>query len=116
MSAAADPDALPVRLLPHAGSGDRSPPRQLGMGTRPVGPGPVAHSADRHCGYHVLHAAPDAASCHGPGPAEDDEYHDAGDAGLYQLESGGWTLLVLVHGQPDRLGAASCHEPYRART
>src|SRR5258706_8551236 len=76
----------------------------------------MAYSPDRHCGHHVLHATPDATSWHGPSSAEDDEHHDANNAGLYQLESGSRTVPVLVDGQPDRICAASSDEPHPAGT
>ena len=85
------------------------------LGVRSVFPGPVAHPAGRRYHHHAVHATHDAAGGHGPDAAEDDEPFHAGDAGLHQLEPGGWALPVLVDRQPDRYRAADHYEPHPAR-
>ena len=69
--------------------------------------------ADYH--HHAVHAAHDAAGRYGSRAAEDDEPHDAADAGLYQLEPRCRVVPLLVGRQLDRDRAAVDHEPNATR-
>src|ERR1019366_2486616 len=114
MSAAADPDAVPVCVLPDAQRGDGFAACTVDVGARSFGTRSVAHSAG--CDYrdHADHAADDAAGGHGSGAAEDDEHHDARHARPHELEPAGGVGLVLVRRAVDWDRAAVGDESYIA--
>src|ERR1700704_5993365 len=114
MSAAGDPDAISVRLLPDAQCRDGSAACALDVDSRSFGARSMAHSAGcDHC-YDANYAADDAAGRDGSGAAEDDEHHDAGHAGPHELESASRVGLVLVRGAVDRHRAAVGDESHGA--
>src|ERR1700716_1280243 len=114
MSAARDPDAVSVCLLPHAQCRDGSASRAVDVDSRSFGARSVAHSAGCDHRYDANYAADDAAGGHGSGAAEDDEHHDAGHAGPHELESASRVGLVLVRGAVDRHRAAVGNESHGA--
>src|ERR1700694_39990 len=106
MSAAGDPDAVSVCVLPDAQCRDGSAARAVAVDSRSFSARSVAHSANFNHRNDVFHAAADAAGGHGSGAAEDDELHDARHAGLHELVSAGGVWLVLGGGPRDRDCAA----------
>src|SRR6202158_6512698 len=98
MSAACDPDAISVCVLPHAERRDGSATCAVDVDPRSFCARSVAHSAGCDHHYDANYAADDAAGGHGSGAAEEDEHHDAGDAGPHELETDGRVGLVLIFG------------------
>src|SRR6266403_2733392 len=106
MSAAGDPDAVSVCVLPDAKCRHGPASCPVDVDSRSFGARPVAHSAGCDHRYDANYAADDAAGWHGSGAAEDDEHHDAGHAGPHELEPAGRVGAVLVRGAVDRHRAA----------
>src|SRR5882672_9670414 len=113
MPAHGHPDAVPVRLLQHAGCCAGFAASAVALDPRPLVARPVASIAHRHYHHHAAHAAHDAATGDGPVAAKNDDLHDAANAGRDQLEPGCRLVPVLVRGQPDRVGATVGDEPYQ---
>ena len=116
MFAAAHPDAVSVCVLQDAQRSNGLASRAVVVDSRSFGTRPVAYFADCDHHYDVFDAADDSAGGHGSGAAEDDECHDAGDAGPHELESAGWVGLVLVRGAVDWDRTAVGNEPDFAGT
>src|SRR5450759_1525256 len=101
MSAAGDPDAVSVCVLPDAQRGDGSASRAVAVGPRSFGARPTVHTADCDRCHDVFHAADDTAGGYGSDAAEDDELYDAGIYGLHQLYPAGRAEPVLGYGPAD---------------
>jgi len=114
LSASRHPDAVPVRLLQHAGRRARPAARALAVDPRSFLAGSVPHPADWHCDHDVVHPENDSPGGHGSFAAENDERHDAGDDGSYQLPAGRRLVSLLVRGQPDYDCTANHTEPDQA--
>src|SRR5580698_5578684 len=115
MSAPADPDAVSVRLLPHAQRRHGSTARTVAVDSRSFGARSVTYSPNRNHHHHVCNAAHDAAGGNGSGAAENDEHHDARHAGPHELEPAGGPGFVLVRGPADRDRAAVGNESHIPR-
>src|SRR6266481_1383266 len=114
MSAAGDPDAVSVCVLPDAKCRHGSASCAVDVDSRSFGARSVAHSAGCDHHYDANYAADDAAGGHGSGAAEDDEHHDAGHAGPHELEPASRVGVVLVRRPVDRDCAAGGDEPHGA--
>ena len=75
----------------------------------------MAHFAGCNYRHYADHAAHDAPGGNGSGATENDERHDARDAGDHELESAGGVGAVLVCGPIDWNRAASGYESHIAR-
>src|SRR6202165_2315614 len=115
MSAACDPDAISVCVLPHAERRDGSAPCAVDVDPRSFCARSVAHSAGCDHHYDAHYAAHDAAGGHGSGAAEDDEHHDAGHAGPHELETASRAGVVLVRRPVNWHRAAVGDESHGAR-
>ena len=113
LSAHGHPDAVPVRLLQHAGRGPGSAAGALAVDPGPLLARPMASVAHRHYHHHAVDPAHDAATGDGPVAAENDELHDAADAGRHQLEPGRRLVPVLVRRQSGRNCAAGSDESHQ---
>src|SRR5689334_6532258 len=116
MSAAGDPDAIPVCLLPHAWRRDRFAARTMALDSRSVSAGSMAPAAGRDHHHHAPYAAIYSTGWNGPCTTENDECHDAGHARCDQLESCCWFVSLLVRRKRYRYRAAEHHEPHHSRT
>src|ERR1700676_2072895 len=114
MSAARDPDAISICILPDAQRRDGSASRAVDVDSRSFGARSVAHSAGCNHHYDAHYAADDAAGGHGSGAAEDDEHHDAGHAGPHELEPPSRVGAVLVRRPVNRHRAAVGDESHGA--
>src|ERR1017187_6741700 len=114
MSATADPDAVPVCLLPDAECGDGLAACAVDVGPRSFGARSFAHSAGRDHYHHAGDAAHDTAGGDGSGTAEDDECDDAGNAGDHELEPACRVGIILVRRTGDRDRAAGGDESHVA--
>src|SRR5277367_2025262 len=98
MFAAADPNAVSVRVLSHAECRYGFASCTLALGSRPLVARSALHPADHDCCHDVFHAAHDSPGRHGSGATEDDEFYDARHAGIHELYAAGRPEFVLGHG------------------
>src|SRR5580700_8408642 len=113
MLAAGHPDAIPHRLLQHAGLGARSAPRILVVDPRSVVTRSLAYTANRYLHHHADHATHDATGGNGSLSAENDERDDAGHDGISQLELCLRLMSLMVGRKLDCHSATGNHEPYQ---
>src|ERR1700760_37436 len=113
MPATADPDAVPDRVLRHAGGGDRTAPGPLVLAARSLVPRQGLHHSGFDPDQYDRDAAHDPAGRYGSDPGEDDDLHDAAHAGMVQLALRIGTRPVLDRRQHYRSGTADDHQPHR---